>query len=71
VKNYAVIGLHWGMYNLHEPSAVQATQADLYRLWSEGKIAPLVSAAMPMSEAPAAMTRVASRGSTGKVVLIP
>ena len=71
VKNYGVLGLHWGMYNLHEPSAVRAVQADLYRLWTEGKIAPLVSEALPLSEAPAAMAKVASRASIGKIVLRP
>jgi NADPH2:quinone reductase len=71
VKNYAVIGLHWGMYNFHDPALVRATQADIYRLWGEGHVKPLISARMPLSEAPAAMARVASRASTGKIVLVP
>ena len=71
VKNYAVLGLHWGMYNLFEPAAVQRVQAELHDLYRAGAVAPLVSAARPMSEAPAAMTAVAARATTGKVVLVP
>jgi NADPH:quinone reductase len=71
VKNYGVLGLHWGMYNLVDPPAVAAAQAALYELYAAGKIKPLVSATLPMAEAPAAMGRVASRTSTGKLVLVP
>ncbi len=70
-KNYAVLGLHWGMYNVVDPAAVQAAQRDLYSLYASGKIKPLVSERLPLRDASAAMTRVASRGTVGKVVLIP
>lgn len=71
VKNYGVLGLHWGAYNLHNPALVTHCQQELYRLYTEGKIKPLVSEVLPMSEAPKAMLAVASRGSTGKIVLKP
>lgn len=71
VKNYGVLGLHWGAYHLHDPAAVRSTQQALYDLYAAGSIKPLISSARPMSEAPAAMAAVASRASTGKIVLIP
>jgi NADPH:quinone reductase len=71
VKNYGVLGLHWGMYNLLDPAAVAGAQKDLYRLYTEGRIKPLISERLPMKDAPAAMAKVASRGSTGKILLIP
>ena len=71
VKNYAVLGLHWGMYNLVDPAAVLSAQAELYRLHAAGEIKPLVSERLPMREAPAALARVASRGTVGKIVLLP
>lgn len=71
VKNYGVLGLHWGMYNFMNPPLVKECQADLYRLYIEGKIKPVISERMAMKDAPAAMARVGSRGSTGKVVLVP
>jgi NADPH:quinone reductase len=71
VKNYGVLGLHWGMYNMQNPELVAHAQRELYRLHGEGKIAPLISARLPMREAPLAMKKVAARGSTGKIVLVP
>ena len=71
VKNYGVLGLHWGMYNLQRPDLVAAAQEELYRLHGEGKIKPLISARLPMREAPQAMKKVAARGSTGKIILVP
>ncbi len=71
VKNYAVLGLHWGMYSFIDMPAVQAAQRDLYRLYEEGKIKPLVTERVPLREAPEAMKRVASRGTIGKLVLVP
>jgi NADPH2:quinone reductase len=71
VKNYGVLGLHWGMYAAADPDAVARAQAAIYRLYGEGLIKPLISERLPMIEAPAAMAKVASRGSIGKVLLIP
>jgi NADPH2:quinone reductase len=71
VKNYGVLGLHWGLYNLVDPVSVTAAQKELYRLHQERTIKPLISARLPMSDAPAALAKVASRGSVGKIVLFP
>jgi len=70
VKNYGVLGLHWGAYNLHNPSLVMHCQHELFRLHREGKIKPLISEALPMGQAPKALASVASRASTGKIVLL-
>jgi NADPH2:quinone reductase len=71
VKNYAVLGLHWGAYNLHAPPAVLAAQREIYALYEAGAFRPLVSERLPMLQAPSAMEKVSSRGSTGKIVLLP
>jgi NADPH:quinone reductase len=71
VKNYGVLGLHWGMYNWVKPELVKSTQLELYSLYKKGLIKPLVSETLPLAEAPKAMARVASRGTVGKVVLVP
>ena len=71
VKNYGVLGLHWGAYNLYDPAAIRSTQRALHDLYAAGSIKPLISSSRPMSEAPAAMAAVASRASTGKIVLLP
>jgi NADPH2:quinone reductase len=71
VKNYTVLGLHWGLYARLDPAAMPPVQAALHELYRTGAIAPLVSSVRPMAEAPAAMTAVAARATTGKVVLVP
>lgn len=71
VKNYSVVGLHWGMYRTKEPALIQQTHVELTRLYAEGLIRPLVSAQFPLAEAPEALTQLASRRTVGKVVLIP
>ena len=71
VKNYAVLGLHWGMYNLVDPPAVLAAQQEIYALYAAGAIKPLISERLPMRDAREAMAKVASRGTVGKIVLLP
>jgi NADPH2:quinone reductase len=71
VKNYSVVGLHWGLYGTYDPAAVVAAQRELYQLYLDGKVRPLISERVPLAEAPAAMSRVGSRGSVGKIVLVP
>jgi NADPH2:quinone reductase len=71
VKNYAVVGLHWGAYNLFDPAAIAHAQRTLFDMYEAKAFRPLVSERLPMSEAPRAMEKVSSRGSTGKIVLVP
>jgi NADPH2:quinone reductase len=71
VKNYAVVGLHWGLYAIMEPQSLLDAQRALDELYLAGKIKPLISERVPLGEAPAAMARVAGRGSVGKILLIP
>jgi NADPH2:quinone reductase len=68
VKNYAVVGVHWGLYNLMDPKLVRETHDELVRLHAAGEIAPLVSEILPLEDAPGALARLASRGTWGKVV---
>ncbi len=71
LKNYSVVGLHWGAYSRRDYELVPACHAELMRLHAAGAIAPLVSAVRPISEAPAALASLADRGTYGKVVVTP
>jgi NADPH2:quinone reductase len=71
LKNYSVVGLHWGAYSRRDYELVPACHAELMRLHGEGLIAPLVSSVRPMAEAPAALGSLADRGTYGKVVVTP
>ena len=69
VKNYSVVGLHWGLYSRRAPELLPAANAALMDLYVSGKIKPLISARVPLVEAPKALAMVAGGKSTGKVIL--
>ncbi len=71
IKNYAVVGVHWALYRRVAPEWIPRWQGRLNDLWAAGQIAPLVGAELPLREAPEALRRLGSRGTTGKVVLVP
>jgi len=71
IKNYAVVGVHWGMYNLLEPERIRHTHDLLVDLAVNGDIAPLVSEEIGGAELPAALDRLANRRTWGKVVWRP
>ncbi len=68
IKNYSVVGVHWGLYNVLRPSFVHATHDALMELHAEGRIAPLVSREIAMADVPASLANLATRGTWGKIV---
>ncbi|MFI1963366.1 NADPH:quinone oxidoreductase family protein [Streptomyces pathocidini] len=71
VKNYAILGLHWGLYNTHDPAAVRACHEELTEFAAQGVIKPLVSERAPLDGAADAVQRVADGTTTGRVVVTP
>ncbi|MGW8490954.1 NADPH:quinone oxidoreductase family protein [Streptomyces sp. NPDC055886] len=71
VKNYSVVGLHWGLYNTKDPAAVRACHEELTKLAEEGIVKPLISERVAMAGAADAVQRVADGTSTGRIVVLP
>lgn len=71
LKNFSLVGLHWGLYFKENPRVLEESQKAISRLYGEGKISPLVSETYPLERAGAALVALSSRKTTGKVVLIP
>ncbi|WP_060907526.1 NADPH:quinone oxidoreductase family protein [Streptomyces scabiei] len=71
VKNYSILGLHWGLYNTKNPKLVQHCHEQLTELAARGVVRPLVSERTPLGGAAAAVQRVADGGTTGRVVVVP
>jgi NADPH2:quinone reductase len=69
IKNYSVVGLHWGLYTKRAPELIAPAARALLDLYDSGKIKPHISARIPLSEAPRALATVAEGKSTGKVIL--
>ncbi|MBM7804227.1 NADPH2:quinone reductase [Geodermatophilus bullaregiensis] len=71
VKNYSVVGLHWGLYKKKDPAVIGRTHDKLVRLVTSGAIDPLVGQVLPLDQAPRALAALADRATVGKVVLVP
>ena len=68
VKNYSIVGLHWGLYRFRNPAAVRDCHVELCRLADEGVITPLVSERVPLEGVPDALQRLADGRTVGRVV---
>jgi NADPH:quinone reductase len=72
VKNYSVVGLHWGAYVEHGGRAViEAAHADLIDLYRSGRIRADVSAKVDLEGIPGALDALEDRSVVGRLVLMP
>lgn len=71
VKNYSVLGLHWGLYNTKNPELVRHCHEQLTDLAARGAVKPLVSERVPLPGAAEAVQRVADGVTTGRVAVLP
>ncbi|MEV7016954.1 NADPH:quinone oxidoreductase family protein [Streptomyces sp. NPDC093991] len=71
IKNYAILGLHWGLYNTKDPKLVRECHEQLTDLAARGAIKPLVSERVPLAGAADAVQRVADGVTTGRVTVLP
>ncbi|MGW3339010.1 NADPH:quinone oxidoreductase family protein [Streptomyces sp. NPDC001009] len=71
VKNYSIVGLHWGLYNTKNPELVLHCHEELTGLAARGAIKPLVSERMPLAGAADAVQRVADGVTTGRIAVLP
>jgi NADPH:quinone reductase len=70
-RNVGIQGVYLGRLMHHAPDVVAACTRELLELWSAGTIKPVVGAEFPLAEVAAAHELLESRGSVGKVVLVP
>ncbi len=70
VKNYSILGLHWGLYNTKDPKLVRHCHERLTELAARGAIKPLVSERVPLSGAADAVQKVADGRTTGRVAVV-
>lgn len=71
VKNYSVVGLHWGLYNKEMPELITETHDSLVNLYEEGKIDPLIFETVPFEEVPQKLELLSTRKTYGKLVTKP
>jgi len=68
VKNYSIVGLHWGLYLAKDPTVVHQAHAALMDLVAAGSIRPLIGSRLPMAQVPAGLQSLADGGTVGRVV---
>jgi NADPH2:quinone reductase len=71
IKNYSILGLHWGLYKQKDPGAVWAAHEALVRLADEGAIKPLISERIPVKQAVEGLMALGRGETTGRVVVLP
>lgn len=71
VKNYSVVGLHWGLYAKVMPHLIPETHEQLVGLYEGGKIDPLIHSTVPFGELPDGLDLLGGRGTYGKLVTKP
>ena len=71
VKNYSVVGMHWGLYTKVMRDLILSTHKNLIRLYEAGEIDPLIFDTVPFEELPKALKMLGSRGTYGKIITRP
>ncbi|MGA4798309.1 NADPH:quinone oxidoreductase family protein [Streptomyces lavendulocolor] len=71
VKNYTIMGLHWGLYNQKDPEAIRRCHDLLTEYAAKGLIKPLIGDRVAFEDAAAAVQRVADGTTTGRLVVLP
>jgi NADPH2:quinone reductase len=71
VKNYSIVGVHWGLFRRREPAQVAEIHRQLLALYEQGAIDPLIFRVFSMEELPQALQWLGGRKTWGKLVLKP
>jgi NADPH:quinone reductase-like Zn-dependent oxidoreductase len=69
LKSCDVCGVFWGAFAARDPQRNAEHIASLFRLWSEGRIAPKISATFPLEQGGEAIAMLGDRRAIGKVVV--
>jgi NADPH2:quinone reductase len=71
VKGAAVVGVFWGSFVQREPDVYADNMKELFGMYMEGKVKPLVEQTFALEDAVAAIEHIHNRKAKGKVVLVP
>ena len=73
LKNYSIVGVHWGASLQRDPSSLGRQVDQLVSMYGEGKIDPPLfeNRTWPMADAANLLTKLSERGTVGKIVIAP
>ncbi len=70
VKNYSIVGLHWGLYTTKDPALVRVCHDELSKLAADGVVKPLVSERLPLDAVADGLQRLADGTTVGRVAYV-
>jgi NADPH2:quinone reductase len=70
VKNYSIVGLHWGLYTTKDPALVRLCHDELCKLVAEGWVRPLVSERLALDAVADGLQRLADGTTVGRVAYV-
>ncbi len=71
IKNYSIVGLHWGMYQARDPQAVRDCHVQLGKLVADGLIRPLIGERLSLEDVAVGVQRLADGEVVGRIVFTP
>ncbi|CAM04627.1 NADPH2:quinone reductase [Saccharopolyspora erythraea NRRL 2338] len=67
IKNYSIVGLHWGLYVQRDPETARQAHAELAKLAESGAVRPLISRRVALEELAEAVQEVGDGKTVGRV----
>jgi NADPH2:quinone reductase len=71
VKNYSIVGLHWGLYRQYDGVAITRVHRELSAMAKDGIVKPLIGGELSMGDVPAGLTKLAAGDTVGRLVVTP
>ncbi len=71
LKNYSIVGVHWGASLARDPSQLRRNWDRIVELFGTGHVDPLISAVRPLDEGVQALVDIGDRKTTGKIIVSP
>jgi NADPH:quinone reductase len=71
IKNYSVVGLHWGLYQTKDPQAIRDCHVQLSTLAADGLIRPLIGERLGLEAVADGVQRLADGSTVGRMVFTP
>lgn len=71
IKNYSIVGVHWGLYKKHDPAEIGRIHEELTRLAEAGAIRPLIGGRLALDDAADGLAKLGAGETVGRLVVRP
>ncbi len=71
IKNYSIVGVHWGLYRQYDPQSIVDAHAELTGMADAGTLRPLIGGHLSMDQAAEGLTRLGAGETMGRLVVTP